>query len=476
MKKVHGNNYKDLQVASMQICSQCGAQCDEKSTKCGKCGFPLDSGQGPVTDAEGGANNDTDDESAAIPQYSVPLSILVSDAHTLIYSWLEAQQQDTYERENFHILRMNKKYYGCWLFWYIVSENGDKCTGLSMEKSDLEAPQETQKRTKIILVPGSNEIPQEVVKLSVHYDFMELCELDEKVVDSSEFVVPTLDESEAQKKALEKLKAEEPALFDYQGRLQESAKLSHSVSVFLPVWEGAYDYRGGREYTFFINGQKGQIEGEEFTKDRNSYLAKVAPYSWHLAALVTLLLIAFLFITRNYTLRDDHGPSPGISVTAPASPAATVSVSPAAQTPGTLSPSPGSSLPVMGLSPSPGGSPPGDEDSRNALNAVLENIKAIDSKDFAKVLALRSDRIRKEKDAAFYENRYLDNMSLKVVEYKVESCTPEEARITVVTEAEDRYGSKTRRITSDIKFILIRESGDWRIDDSTERTVKIIEE
>lgn len=456
----------------MKECPACGAQNSDDAPACSGCQASLDKArEGCAESGESGKSH-----------YTVPFSISVSDAHSILFGWLEKQEGENYDREHFHILRMNKKYYECWLFWFLIPQKQEQQVS---PQNDGEA----EKAKKIIIVRGGDEIPQEVLHLSSYCDFMELCLLDEKIYQSPEYVSTSLTEDTAYLEATKKLRKEEPLLFDDNGALRAGVELSHKVPVALPVWEGAYDYRGGRECPFFINGQKGQVVGGEHPHEGTGFSSRIVTYA--IAAAVALIVL--IYIIHGLIGGSQNAPNtPTVtrteSITAPPTSITPTEPIPTSTTPALITPtmatpsetppaseSPSetpSGTPLSETSPSPSNTAAGAEsDYQQSLKVVLDNYDAIRERDFEKVLTLRTSRIKDAKSSAYYQSMYSNNISIKLLDAKVENIKDGEARINVLITSIDRIEGKKQQANWEGWFLVKKEGTRWLIDDSSLRIV-----
>jgi len=117
------------------------------------------------------------------------------------------------------------------------------------------------------------------------------------------------------------------------------------------------------------------------------------------------------------------------------------------------------------LSPEPGTAEYNSE-YKQSLKTVVDNYKAINDKDFKIVHDLRTSRIRDEKDVKYYESVYSSNISISVLEAKVTSCTSDEALISVILLSHDTIDKRKIQGKYEGWFKLVKESGNWKIDDS----------
>lgn len=396
-----------------------------------------------------------------ITHYTVPFSVSVQDAHSILYGWLETMNGEHYEREHFHIAKMNKKYYGCWLFWFIVPEGHQSKEEESVPSSSVA---EAGKRKKLIIIPGSPSVPSQLRELSKFYDYMELCMLDEKISSGSEFASITVAEKNAFDEALKRLGEEEPSLFDDRGVLSPEVNLQYKVPIALPLWEGAYDYRGGRECLFFIDGQKGKIIGEKFTQDSRSNIFKYVPY---IAGALLVLLIVLIVAFVPFGGDEKRSPEPTKSIAATYTPSYSPESSPSfAPVTATESPS-FSPEPSVTSSPDALSSPSlENEESLKVKEIISENFKAISRKDFTQVLSLRTEMVKSSKSVSEYRAIYKDNISIDLVDSSISECTETEARINVTLLSRDSFEGKEEDSTYKGWFLLRKENGEWRIQDS----------
>lgn len=372
--------------------------------------------------------------------------------------------------------RMNKKYYGCWLFWFIVPEDLRASDDQPVSSSPAG---ETGKRKKLIVIPGSAAVPAQMRDLSRFYDFMELCTLDEKISAGSEFTGITVSERDAFEEARKRLREDEGSLFDEKGALSPEVKIVHKVPIALPLWEGAYDFRGGRECLFFIDGQKGNIIGEEFTKDSRSHIFGYVPYI--AGALVLLLIIVLLSVVPfSGSGKSSPEPSPSVTATEAASQSqGAPSLSPEIRPSESSSPvatAPSASLsPTSDVTASPAQASPevssspvllSDGESLKIKETVAENFKAISRKDFKTVLGLRTESVKSTRSVSEYEAIYRDNISIDLVDATVTECAEGEARINVTLLSRDSFEGKEVDSTYKGWFLLKKENGEWRIHDS----------
>jgi hypothetical protein len=448
----------------MKICPHCGSQSfDEDAGRCAKCGLTA-CGTSSLA-AEGLPDTPP---SLEVDHYTVPLTVSVSDAHVLLFNWLEKLQGDFYKRDLFHILRMNKKYYGFWLLWFLVPAEMSLSGEDKMldQAQDKDAAPDQGKKKKIIIIPGG-DYPSEVINLLPNYDFMELSLLEQKMMSGPDYMAIARSEKSAHEEALARLETEEPSLFDEKGELLPGISLCHRIPVGLPVWEGAYNFRGGKECPFYINGQKGKLIGEEFSRDAQPDLSRVFPYVLAAVGAIVLFIVLFLLCRGGFhpvepSITPALSPTPAASLLPSPSPTPTFSETPSESPSESPSIVPAAS-PSITPAPSSTGS---EEDLQKSLKTVIDNFKAINDKDFKKVHDLRTSEIRRIKSSEYYRGIYSDNDSILVLDAKAAELSGDEARINVTIFSKDRISGKKKQAKYEGWFSLKKEEGEWRIKDS----------
>lgn len=440
----------------MKLCHQCGIQNSDDTVNCSQCNALL----GPL-EKESSCNKSSTEETS---YYTVPFTISVSDAHSILFKWFEKMEGEHYNREHFHITRMNKKYYGCWLFWFLSPQRQEKT-------QDTQASVSMEKTKKIIVVPGGDSVPQEVLAITSQYDFMDLCILDNKISQSPEFIPVSISENIAYNEAIKQLKIEEPNLVDDNNRLIPEVQLTHKIPVGLPVWEGSYDYRGGKECSFFINGQKGNIEGEEFPKEKLQFSFKIVTF---IVACILSLILLFVIISIFFKSGQREEKTPQTSSSPSSSTVAEYSLTPTLSSPflsPILSPLPTISFSSLATPVTThttvNTSTEEDSDYQRSLKAVIDNFKAIDGKDYEKVYSLRTSRVRETRDKAYYQSIYANNISIKLLNAKVEYVKNDEARINVLINSVDNLKGEKQQADWSGWFLLKKENNEWLIDDSS---------
>lgn len=486
----------------MILCTECGYENIDNNEVCTECGASL------KHCSENGLKSPNDDIPVDMPptpdmvHYTLPLSISASDAHLILFNWLEKQHGENFRREDFNILRMNKKYYGCWLLWYAIPDEGSDSenSGDVFETAD-QILSMSGKRKKTLIISGNEDFPVEIHELSSYYDFMDMCILDNKILASSEYITITKTEKAAYDESLELLKREELQVFDNKDKLSSKVKLLHRLPIGLPVWEGAYDFRGGKECAFFINGQSGNLVGEEFPGDKKDYPFKIVPFAIFIFFALIILLFFLFFSAGNRTNIQNHdAPPSSIQTTIPeiipslstSSPTGaqesippSVSISPSVVLSISASPSIPAALSSIPREQSVVSSPSvpvsqsiilksADTDKETVLSIVNENFNAIKDKDFNRVYNLRTERIRKVKNPAYYKKLYSDNIMVTVIDARVNSSTGKEAHVSVTLSSKDIISGVNREGTYEGWFFLKKEGSDWRIEDSGLKPTKYI--
>lgn len=162
-----------------------------------------------------------------------------NQAHDLLFKWIEKQNSENYVRDHFFVKEMQKKYYGCIGFWFKTKAlNPEKATNI------------------VIIVPGSNKVPEAITELSKYYDYNKFEET------KKEYTPITITDDDAEPKAYELLKKQYPSLFDEFGKLNPNTEIAGACSVAIPVWEGTYNSKYGKEHKFYIDAQTGETTGD----------------------------------------------------------------------------------------------------------------------------------------------------------------------------------------------------------------------
>ena len=163
-----------------------------------------------------------------------------NQAHDLLFKWIEKQNSENYVRDHFFVKEMHKKYYGCIGFWFQTKALNPK-----------------EKATNIVvIVPGSNKVPEAITELSKYYDYNKFEET------TKEYTPISITDDEAEPKAYELLKKQYPSLFDEFGKLDSNTEIAGACSVAIPVWEGTYNSKYGKEHKFYIDAQTGETTGD----------------------------------------------------------------------------------------------------------------------------------------------------------------------------------------------------------------------
>lgn len=196
-------------------------------------------------------SEETDNREAEGSQNDV--SILASyidttEAHERLYKWLEAQSGEQFVRDVFFINKMTKNYYGCIGFWFKTRP----------------ASKDGKASNTIVVVPGGGDVPEELTRLSENYNYFKVDEAEK------EFTPITVSEDEAEPLAYEMLRKRKPSLFDENGGLKEGTELVGSFNAALPLWEGTYNVKFGREHKFYIDAQTGEVTGESCSDKEKS--------------------------------------------------------------------------------------------------------------------------------------------------------------------------------------------------------------
>lgn len=163
------------------------------------------------------------------------------EAHECLFQWLEKQSEDKFARDHFYINKITKKYYGCIGFWFRI-------------------PDETKGGTKVdevVIVPGCSQVPQELIKLSVYYKYYRTADQTKK-----DFTPINITEDEAEPKAYELLKTQNPSAFDENGNFKPTGELIGTFLAAVPLWEGTYNSKYGKEHKFYIDAQTGETIGD----------------------------------------------------------------------------------------------------------------------------------------------------------------------------------------------------------------------
>lgn len=161
-------------------------------------------------------------------------------AHDLLFQWIEKQNSETYVRDHFFLNKMIKNYYGCIGFWF-------KTKAINPQEKPLDI---------IITVPGSNKVPDAVIELSKNDNFRKFEQ------EQKNYTPILISEEEAEPRAYELLKKQYPTLFDEFGKLTEETELLGTFLVAIPIWEGTYNSKYGREHKFYIDAQTGEVTGD----------------------------------------------------------------------------------------------------------------------------------------------------------------------------------------------------------------------
>lgn len=162
-------------------------------------------------------------------------------AHDLLFQWIEKQNSETYVRDHFYINKMIKNYYGCIGFWF-------RTKAINPQERPMDI---------IITVPGSNKVPDAVIELSKNDNFRKFEQEEQK-----SYTPIVISEEEAEPRAYELLKKQYPNLFDEFGKLTEETDLLGSFLVAIPIWEGTYNSKYGKEHKFYIDAQTGEVTGD----------------------------------------------------------------------------------------------------------------------------------------------------------------------------------------------------------------------
>lgn len=454
-------------------CKNCGEPTDENTVLCETC------------EREKGEASDNGDYYKSDEVYTLPFQINTPEAHTSVFSWLESRAEERFVRDDFTISKMEKRYYNFRLFWF----------NSKIELVDLHG-NPVSRKSEIILLPASGDVPRDVTAVAAASDFMKICEYTQPVPGKSFFV------DNAKGRAFAELQKRQPQLFDEYENLLPGVELALDINLVFPAWEGSYRYRGGREYRFYINGQTGETSGEKasgFTLssflpgggDRQSdetrepvkkaktavketaqpkppAQKKAAPQQrlpegispapagkselkkYLLIAAATAGVILLLFLMSRIAGKPAD---PEVSPSSTASPSAAASASSASDAgkPATPPPSP---------------EPVRPSEQEQAAAVIRENFQAINDSDFDKVYSLRSRRWRDERTADTYRQMYADNERIVMENVAAGEIAGDTALVSAKFVSYDKRAAGTEKRTCEMNFTLIREEGRWVIDDS----------
>ncbi|MBR0518232.1 hypothetical protein IJJ97_00415 [bacterium] len=169
-------------------------------------------------------------------------------AHDLLFQWIEKQNSETYVRDHFYLNKMIKNYYGCIGFWF-------KTKAINPQEKPMDI---------IITVPGSNKVPEAVIELSKNDNFRKFEQ------EQKNYTPIVISEEEAEPRAYELLKKQYPNLFDEFGKLTEETELLGTFLVAIPIWEGTYNSKYGKEHKFYIDAQTGEVTGDLYNDKSKS--------------------------------------------------------------------------------------------------------------------------------------------------------------------------------------------------------------
>ncbi len=402
--------------------------------------------------------NNTGEQNSPEELYTLPFSILTAEAHNLLFQWLEKQSDGHFIRDNFVINKIYRRYYGCLVFWFAVKPDA---------KINRD-PMESAKKHEIVVIPGSNNVPQEIISIAQHYNFMKLTEIDPNSLSSSEFTPILVSEDDSQEKAFEKLKKQQPSFFDDHGNLKEGIELNMSFPAALPVWEGIYNQRSSRDYKFYIDGQTGEVIGESYL-GKNHGLGGIQinfPQKYKVIAAVTAAIILLLFLISKVI----PAPSKSQHPTKRPKPAVTRSED-AKKKPAQKEKQnkPDVTKPAATNTPA---AKPVNENTNAANNEELvkkvieDNFKYINEKNYESLYGLRSESVKNSNSIVTYEERYTNNVGIRLEKISVEEVNSDNAQLVANYASTDRRGGKDENSGGEIRFYLIKENGKWVINDS----------
>lgn len=384
--------------------------------------------------------------------FTLPFSILTAEAHNILFQWLEKQSEGHFSRDNFSIGKIYKKFYGAHAFWYSVKPEAMKSGGFATPR-------------EIVIIPGSSSVPQEVIELAAHYDFMKLIDLDKKALSVTEYAPIKVDIKESEAKALEKLKKQQPSFFDGDDNLKSGVELEIAFPIALPVWEGFYTMGLSKEHRFYIEAQTGEIQGEAYTNDGFKSLIdrfNIQPKQVKVTAIIVAILL-LLIILGKITSR----PQKPIPAPIPTTPTTVTTVLPSPTATAMASATPTATV-TPTATPSADATNNADKAKSDVEKVVSDSFKFITDKKFEDLLNTRSSKIRENNNADTYRNRYDGNISMIPDKITVDKVDDSSADVTVDYTAVDQRGDKKETSTGGIKLHLILEDGKWVIDDSTQ--------
>ena len=393
--------------------------------------------------------NVDDNESQNVPEqelYTLPFSILTAEAHNILYQWLEKQSTDHFERDRFSINKIYKKYYGCIVFWFSIKSHVALADSLM----------EPGKKHEIVIIPGNHTVPNEVLNLSQHYDFMKLTEINPAGLSHDEFTPIVVNEDEVRDKAFEKLKKQQPSFFNEDDSLKDGIELNMSFPAALPFWEGTYHQRSGRDHKFFIEAQTGEIDGDKYTSAKNNVMHTLPVQPKYLIIFgITITMALMLFILSLMvphkppkpkpakpisTTQNDPKPKPTAQQTKPSNQNTSVK-----QTPQVTQ----------------------EENSEAAVKKLMEdNFSYINDKKYQELYELRSTAIRANNSPLTYEERYTNNIGIRIEKLEIEQIENDTAQVVVDYASTDRHSGENRNTIGAMRFYLSKEDGKWVISDS----------
>lgn len=375
--------------------------------------------------------------------YTLPFSILTAEAHNILYQWLEKQSDGHFERDRFSINKIYKKYYGCIVFWFSIKQHADIAR----------SPLEPGKKHEIVIIPGNSAVPTEAITLAQNYDFMQLTEINPSGLTHDEFMPICVSEEDVKDKAIEKLKKQQPSFFDENGELKNGIDLNMSFPAALPFWEGTYHQRPGRDHKFLIEAQTGEIDGDSYISSSHAAIPALPfPPKYLIIAGVTLVMILMLFLLSLFASNKQKKPDLPTPISTNVKEPQKVKQETKQE-------------PAKSQSQAP--QKPAENNAEAAINNLVQNnFNYINDKKYQAMYELRTANIRATNTPLTYEERYTNNIGIRVEKIDIEQIETDTAQVVVDYASTDRQNGEDINSTGIIRFYLSKEDGKWLISDS----------
>ena len=112
--------------------------------------------------------------------------------------------------------------------------------------------------------------------------------------------------------------------------------------------------------------------------------------------------------------------------------------------------------------------PSGENDETLIKNLMEDNFKYINEKNYNALYDLRSESVKQSLSPLIYEERYANNIGIRIEKTEIEEIEKNDARVIVDYASTDRSGGVDRNTVGAIRFYLIKENDKWVINDTEE--------